>query len=518
MQVTFIWSRGDWSVGKALFVPTRYIPFIIIPLTLCSSLAANLDVHICQKLLYLIAILETVAIALSEVTFGLRAYAMWNRNKVVLVVYCCVAIAYVAVEVFVLQSVLPSVTFGEPPIAIIPGCYETGGSSIDFVTFVVIMAAEAVTTTLTVYRAYRHFRHTPNALVQNMTRDGVFYCVTMFSMSIINALFTLLLPIQYTNILDTVYSQIPSDNAYRPRDADATAPPQSRSAHIPHGQIGRRISGADVIHELEDEVTFIWSRRDWSVGKALFVPTRYIPFIIIPLILFSSFAVNVGPHTCKTVLYLLVVFSAVATALSEVIFGLRAYAMWNRDKAILVIYCCVAMAYTAATAFILQSFLPSVTYGEPALPIISGCYKTGASSIVFAAFVIIMVAEAVTTALTLYRALRHFRHTPNALVQNMTRDGVFYCVTMFSMSIANVLIMVLVPVRFSALLLFMLPHSYPQPQSADIITEYQAITHTMLATRMQLHLRKFDQNAYAMDRFAEELAISPMRFTFPADV
>jgi len=202
-EVTFIWSRGDWSVGKALFVLTRYIPFIIIPLTLCSTFAANLDVRICQTLLYIIAILETVAIAFSEVTFGLRAYAMWNRNKAVLVVYCCVAIAYVAVEVFVLQSVLPSVTFGEPPIAIIPGCYETGGSSIDFVTFVVIMAAEAVTTTLTVYRAYRHFRHTPNALVQNMTRDGVFYCVTMFSMSIINALFTLLLPIQYTNILDT---------------------------------------------------------------------------------------------------------------------------------------------------------------------------------------------------------------------------------------------------------------------------------------------------------------------------
>ncbi|KIJ12967.1 hypothetical protein PAXINDRAFT_170864 [Paxillus involutus ATCC 200175] len=200
-EVTFIWSRGDWSIGKALFVPTRYIPFIIIPLTLCSSLAANLDVHVSDFPPTVCAVLETVAIALSEVTFGLRAYAMWNRNRAVLVIYCCVAIAYVAVEVFVLQSVLPSVTFGEPPIAIIPGCYETGGSDIDFVSFVVIMVAEAVTTTLTVYRAYRHFRHTPNALVQNMTRDGVFYCVTMFSMSITNALFTLLLPVRLSTLL-----------------------------------------------------------------------------------------------------------------------------------------------------------------------------------------------------------------------------------------------------------------------------------------------------------------------------
>jgi hypothetical protein len=26
------------------------------------------------------------------VTFGLRAYAMWNRNRAILVIYCCVAI------------------------------------------------------------------------------------------------------------------------------------------------------------------------------------------------------------------------------------------------------------------------------------------------------------------------------------------------------------------------------------------------------------------------------------------
>ncbi|KIJ12977.1 hypothetical protein PAXINDRAFT_170887, partial [Paxillus involutus ATCC 200175] len=200
-EVTFIWSRGDWSVGKALFVLTRYIPFIIIPLTLCSTFAANLDVRICQTLLYIIAILETVAIAFSEVTFGLRAYAMWNRSRAVLVIYCCVAIAYVAVQVFILQSDLPSVTYGESPIAIIPGCYETGGSDIDFAIFVVIMVTEAVTTTLTVYRAYWHFRQTPNALVQNMTRDGVFYCVTMFSMSITNALFTLLLPVRLSALL-----------------------------------------------------------------------------------------------------------------------------------------------------------------------------------------------------------------------------------------------------------------------------------------------------------------------------
>ncbi|KAF8839348.1 hypothetical protein BDN67DRAFT_1003747 [Paxillus ammoniavirescens] len=256
----------------------------------------------------------------------------------------------------------------------------------------------------------------------------------------------------------------------------------------------------DYCYQLEDEVTFIWSRGNWSVGKALFVPTRYIPFIIIPLTLFGTFSTDINVGTCEGLLYFLVFLEVVAITLSEVIFGLRAYAMWNRNRVVLVVYCCVATAYIAALAFILQSFLPSITFGEAPIALISGCYKTGGSSIVFAAFVIYMLTEAVTTALTLYRAFRHFRHTPNALVQNMTRDGVFYCMSMFGMSVANVLLIFLVPIQY-----------------ADMIAVYQTVMHTMLATRMQLHLRKVDHHTYLMNLFAEE-SLAPMSFTRTDDM
>ncbi|KAF8839354.1 hypothetical protein BDN67DRAFT_1012398 [Paxillus ammoniavirescens] len=251
----------------------------------------------------------------------------------------------------------------------------------------------------------------------------------------------------------------------------------------------------DYVYKLEDEVAFIWSRNDWGIGKVLFVPTRYIPFVIIPLTLFSSFAANSDVHTCGTLLYIIVVLEIVAITLSEVTFGLRAYAMWNRNRAILVIYCCVAMAYVAAL-FILCS-------REYPLGANSGCYKTGGSSIIFAAFVVVMLTEAVTVFLTLYRAYRYFRHTPNALVQNMTRDGIFYCMSMFSLSVANVLLTFLVPL-----------------QDADMIAIYQSVMHAMLATRMQLHLREVDQHAYLVDRFAEE-SLAPVSFArsaFLADI
>ncbi|KIK83524.1 hypothetical protein PAXRUDRAFT_153138 [Paxillus rubicundulus Ve08.2h10] len=249
-------------------------------------------------------------------------------------------------------------------------------------------------------------------------------------------------------------------------------------------------------------LTLIWSGGDWSVGKALFVPTRYISFIIIPITLFSTFATNLDDHTCRTALYSLVALDAVAIALSEVIFSFRAYAMWNRDRVVLAILCFTAIVSLVALIFIFQSFLPSVTFGEPPLPIISGCYKTGANSVIFASFVVIMGAEAVTTALTLHRSFSHFRHMPNALIQNMTRDGVFYCVTMFVMSVANVLVIFLLPIQFS-----------------EILSAYQSVMHTILATRMQLHLRKVDRQRYFLDPFQESLA--PMSFgwtTFLADI
>ncbi|KIJ12965.1 hypothetical protein PAXINDRAFT_14179 [Paxillus involutus ATCC 200175] len=475
-KVTFIWSRRGWSVGKALFAPTRYIPFILIPLTLFSTFSTNINLDTCDGLLYFLVFLEVVAITLSEVIFGLRAYAMWNRNRAVLVIYCCVATAYIAAFAFILQAFLPSVTYGEAPLAIIAGCYKTGGSTIVFASFVVIMLAEAVTVALTLYRAYHYFRHTPNALVQNMTRDGIFYCVSMFSMSVANVLLIFLVPVQYGDMIAVFKLYVVSISV---------------------------LFVFDYFYQLEDEVTFIWSRRGWGIGKALFVPTRYIPFTIIPITLFSTFAANLDAQTCEALLYIIVVLETAAITLSEVAFGLRAYAMWNRNRAVLVICCCVATAYVVALAFIFRSFLPSVTYGKAPFTIISGCYETGASSVLFASFVIVILPEGVTTALILYRALRYFRHTPNVLIQKMTRDGVFYCVTMFCMSVTNVLVICLFPI-----------------QGARVLDTYQAVMHTILATRMQIHLRKVDQHTYLMDPFAEE-SLPPMSFTtstFLADI
>ncbi|KIJ57687.1 hypothetical protein HYDPIDRAFT_120456 [Hydnomerulius pinastri MD-312] len=220
----------------------------------------------------------------------------------------------------------------------------------------------------------------------------------------------------------------------------------------------------DYLYQLEDELTFIWNRRDWGLGKGLFVSTRYIPFAVIPMTLYSSLSNHLSTDSCTKLFYCSTVISAIAITLSEFIFSLRTYAMWNRNRIILAITCCTLTASVTAVTVIFISFLPSVKFGDPPLPVISGCYKTGASSVLFASLIIF---------LTMYRAHRHFRHAQNQLIKSLTYDGVFYCLCMFGV--------------------------------------YQVVMHTILATRMQLHLRKIDRHIYVSGQLSEE-SLLPMSF------
>jgi len=111
---------------------------------------------------------------------------------------------------------------------------------------------------------------------------------------------------------------------------------------------------------------------------------------------------------------------------------------------------------------------------------------TGASPVLYLVFVVIICAEAVTTSLTLYRAYGHFRHGRNVLVQSLTYDGVFYCVCMFTLSVVNVIVIFLLPA-----------------QSSEVLTTYQAVIHTILASRMQIHLRKLHRFPHLANPFLD---------------
>ncbi|KAF9232722.1 hypothetical protein BU15DRAFT_67217 [Melanogaster broomeanus] len=257
----------------------------------------------------------------------------------------------------------------------------------------------------------------------------------------------------------------------------------------------------EIPHLTKMQLTFIWGRRDWSFGKAVCVATRYIPFVLIPVTLSSYLwlisleRISKGAlghpdvNICHSLFFTVMITNVVAITLSQafypwhnphmparaqfcfargvythlmvrvdivVTFLLRVYAMWNRSRLVLTILCCTLAASVGALMFLFIRFSPTVT----------------CNSNLSVSFIVLMCAEAVNTSLMLYRAYRHFRHAPNVLIQNLTRNGVFYCVIMFGAILAGP--------RSSRLSL------------AHSASRYQGVMHTILATRMQLHLRKLD--------------------------
>jgi len=227
--------------------------------------------------------------------------------------------------------------------------------------------------------------------------------------------------------------------------------------------------------------------------------TRYIPFVLIPITLSSSLSPHPDVGSCYSLSYAIVSINVVCVVFSELTFRLRAYAMWNLSRPVLIIICCTLAASLGAVLYISVQFLSSITFGEPPLPLIYGCYMTSTSSIHFMAFVILMCDGAVITSLTLYPAYRHFRHTPNFLVQNMMRDSAFYCLSTFAMSITNVLLIFLLPVPYSR-----------------VLVTYQVVMQAILATRMQIHLRKLHQSVHLSNPLSDG-SVLPMESFKPAD-
>ncbi|KAF9234555.1 hypothetical protein BU15DRAFT_78912 [Melanogaster broomeanus] len=168
--------------------------------------------------------------------------------------------------IFIFFRFMPSVTFGEPPLPIVSGCYMTGASPILFASFVVIMLVEAgaaidvllrippppLIPILSDYLAHvvpflptfpERAKHPEPELG---TRWRILLLEYVWSNTRRSSLREFFAPTP-TSAANPPRSQIPNSDAHYPRDADATSPPQGRLVLTPRGPALKRICPADVI-------------------------------------------------------------------------------------------------------------------------------------------------------------------------------------------------------------------------------------------------------------------------------
>lgn len=244
------------------------------------------------------------------------------------------------------------------------------------------------------------------------------------------------------------------------------------------------------------EVEFIWT-SEWNVGKVLFLLARYTAFVDVPLVLYYALAPNVSHRTCHQVYAVSSYSTALGIAFSEAIMIIRTYALWGNNRKILIFLLTFLGLIAAPVLVILTFFLRSLKYGEPPLPTVTGCYPTEGSIILFADFVLLISLETVIMALTLWIGVKRFRHSHNRLVYTLYRDGIFFFVYLFLISAGNIIVLVAGP-----------------PEYVDLLNTFQRVMHSVLSTRVMLHVR--DTANSLRDTFSRAEArstVDPTTFT-----
>ncbi|PPQ90722.1 hypothetical protein CVT25_005030 [Psilocybe cyanescens] len=147
----------------------------------------------------------------------------------------------------------------------------------------------------------------------------------------------------------------------------------------------------DYFITLDMEVDLVW-RSKWNFMKCLFLVQRYLPFAdTVWLVLFQKVGQNLSISDCQQVYHALGWMMLLGTALCEILLGLRAWAVWNRELRPTIILCTVFLILWGPDFAYMAKFQASLQFGSHPYPGFLGCFLLSAQDILFACFVTIMI-------------------------------------------------------------------------------------------------------------------------------
>ncbi|KAF9523004.1 hypothetical protein CPB83DRAFT_863575 [Crepidotus variabilis] len=197
----------------------------------------------------------------------------------------------------------------------------------------------------------------------------------------------------------------------------------------------------DYIITFEDEIELVWSKR-FSFGTALFVITRYLPFIDMPILLALRKMTNLTIHQCDSTFAATTTFQMIGIAVAELILVLRTIAIWRRN---LYIAATLISLFTLSFAFCLYFTVVYTTTSVYTSERDSPCVLISVNKIVFVDFIIIIFMESVVVVLTIIKAVQHAGQTTSSWVFQLYSRGIFYFVLILGVSILNLLLVLLSP-------------------------------------------------------------------------
>jgi len=199
-EVEHVW-KTKWSVGKVLYILSRYGPFFDTPImiVLITAPYGAIDYDICRTLYKIATWNRFIGMCISESILLLRTNAIYSGSKRVTIFLSAAYVVSVVAVVITTWAYLRGTPFGPPPSDVFNGCNLVGSDDIIFVDISLLLAFELVVVIFTARRGFRDFR-SGTSLLRVVYRDSISFFLVLFGVTLSGILVLALAPPQYSGL------------------------------------------------------------------------------------------------------------------------------------------------------------------------------------------------------------------------------------------------------------------------------------------------------------------------------
>ncbi|CAA7270815.1 unnamed protein product [Cyclocybe aegerita] len=186
MEVKYIWP-GPLTGMKVLYFLQRYLPFIdTVWIAVQVNFAPNMDAKTCMTMNGVGRSLMCLGLTLSELVLTFRAWAVWNRDRVLTFALPILFVGCFLPPVVIFGIFIGTTKFiGLPPPS--TGCVQIGGDPIITINWILLLVWDALILILMVIPAIKAYRYRGNsALYRVVYGEGIVYYFYLFMLSTIN--------------------------------------------------------------------------------------------------------------------------------------------------------------------------------------------------------------------------------------------------------------------------------------------------------------------------------------------
>ncbi|KAI0792300.1 hypothetical protein C8Q75DRAFT_804702 [Abortiporus biennis] len=147
-EIELVW-KSHWNPVKAMYIAARYLPWLfqlaLLAIEIDGTTGLFFSSHECSKWQIVQAVILQLTITTVDVILLMRVYALFNRNRILLVVFTSLFIAEISYMCYVLSVVTPRLEYNSE-------CFVTHSPSI-FITFwIVSLSFETLLFALTLFK------------------------------------------------------------------------------------------------------------------------------------------------------------------------------------------------------------------------------------------------------------------------------------------------------------------------------------------------------------------------------